>query len=101
MYFYFLVSNLHFDNSGLRYHELEYWKFGEEGNNYFHHATRQEYAISKDLASDISIHQHVLQKYANEDVSLESWFIGLDAEHIDDQRLCCRTPPGNNVIFVP
>ena len=38
--------------------------------------------------------RHVLHKYANEDVSLGSWFIGLDLEHIDDRRLCCGTPPG-------
>ena len=44
--------------------------------------------------------RHVLHKYANEDVSLGSWFIGLDAEHIDDRRLCCGTPPGN-LIFPP
>lgn len=39
--------------------------------------------------------RHVLHKYANEDVSLGAWFIGLDVEHIDDRRLCCGTPPGN------
>ncbi|KAK4753034.1 hypothetical protein SAY87_021832 [Trapa incisa] len=78
---------------GVRYHEPEYWKFGEEGNRYFRHATGQIYAISKDLASYISINQHVLHKYANEDVSLGSWFIGLDVEHVDDRRLCCGTPP--------
>ena len=38
--------------------------------------------------------RHVLHKYANEDVSLGSWFIGLDVEHVDDRRLCCGTPPG-------
>ncbi|KZV56402.1 putative beta-1,3-galactosyltransferase 2-like [Dorcoceras hygrometricum] len=78
---------------GVRYHEPEYWKFGEHGNKYFRHATGQLYAISKDLATYISINQHVLHKYANEDVSLGSWFIGLDVEHIDDRRLCCGTPP--------
>ncbi|XP_039029097.1 probable beta-1,3-galactosyltransferase 2 isoform X1 [Hibiscus syriacus] len=77
---------------GVRYHEPEHWKFGA-GNKYFRHATGQLYAISKDLASYISINQHVLHKYANEDVSLGSWFIGLDVEHIDDRRLCCGTPP--------
>ncbi|KAJ4730041.1 Hexosyltransferase [Melia azedarach] len=76
-----------------KYHEPEYWKFGEAGNKYFRHATGQLYAISKDLATYISINQHVLHKYANEDVSLGSWFIGLDVEHIDDRRLCCGTPP--------
>ena len=38
--------------------------------------------------------RHVLHQYINEDVSLGSWFLGLDAEHIDDRRLCCGTPPG-------
>nr|XP_025687344.1 probable beta-1,3-galactosyltransferase 2 isoform X2 [Arachis hypogaea] len=78
---------------GVRYHEPEYWKFGENGNKYFRHATGQLYAISNDLATYISINQNVLHKYANEDVSLGSWFIGLDVEHIDDRRLCCGTPP--------
>ncbi|KAG9143731.1 hypothetical protein Leryth_026767 [Lithospermum erythrorhizon] len=78
---------------GVRYHEPEYWKFGENGNKYFRHATGQLYAISKDLATYISVNQHVLHKYANEDVSLGSWFIGLDVKHIDDRRLCCGTPP--------
>ncbi|XP_057455832.1 probable beta-1,3-galactosyltransferase 2 [Lotus japonicus] len=78
---------------GVRYHEPEYWKFGESGNKYFRHATGQLYAISNDLATYISMNQNVLHKYANEDVSLGSWFIGLDVEHIDDRRLCCGTPP--------
>lgn len=75
---------------GVRYHEPEYWKFGDK---YFRHATGQIYAISKDLATYISANQHVLHKYTNEDVSLGSWFIGLDVQHIDDRRLCCGTPP--------
>ncbi|ERN02293.1 hypothetical protein AMTRI_Chr09g38220 [Amborella trichopoda] len=78
---------------GVKYHEPEYWKFGEEGNKYFRHATGQLYAISKDLATYISINRPILHRYANEDVSLGSWFIGLDVEHIDDRSLCCGTPP--------
>uniref|UniRef100_A0A2N9H578 Hexosyltransferase n=1 Tax=Fagus sylvatica TaxID=28930 RepID=A0A2N9H578_FAGSY len=54
---------------GVRYHEPEYWKFGEVGN------------------------RPILHKYANEDVSLGAWLIGLDVEHVDDRRLCCGTPP--------
>ncbi|GAB4861395.1 Beta-1,3-galactosyltransferase 7 [Ancistrocladus abbreviatus] len=98
----------------VKYHEPEYWKFGEEGNKYFRHATGQIYAISKDLATYISMNQlHVflarfeyvtsvlvalncrpiLHKYANEDVSLGSWLIGLDVEHIDERSMCCGTPP--------
>lgn len=77
---------------GVKYHEPEHWKFGEEGNKYFRHATGQIYAISKDLATYISVNRHVLHLYANEDVSLGSWFIGLDVEHVDDRSLCCGTP---------
>lgn len=77
----------------VKYHEPEFWKFGEEGNKYFRHATGQIYAISKDLATYISINQPILHKYANEDVSLGSWFIGLEVEHIDDRSMCCGTPP--------
>ncbi|XP_047181646.1 beta-1,3-galactosyltransferase 7-like [Vigna umbellata] len=42
----------------VKYHEPEFWKFGEEGNKYFRHATGQIYAISKDLATYISINQY-------------------------------------------
>ncbi|KAI4320628.1 hypothetical protein MLD38_034086 [Melastoma candidum] len=77
----------------VKYHEPEYWKFGEEGNNYFRHATGQIYAISRDLATYISMNQAILHKYANEDVSLGSWFVGLEVEQIDDRNMCCGTPP--------
>ncbi|XP_023740518.1 beta-1,3-galactosyltransferase 7 isoform X2 [Lactuca sativa] len=77
----------------VKYHEPEYWKFGEEGNKYFRHATGQIYAISNDLAAYISTNQPILHKFANEDVSLGAWFIGLDVEHIDDRNMCCGTPP--------
>lgn len=43
----------------VKYHEPEFWKFGEEGNKYFRHATGQIYAVSKDLATYISINQYV------------------------------------------
>lgn len=76
---------------GIKYHEPEFWKFGGEGNKYFRHATGQIYAISKDLVMYITMNRHLLHKYANEDISLGSWFIGLDVEHIDDRSLCCDT----------
>ncbi|TYI66229.1 hypothetical protein E1A91_D09G209300v1 [Gossypium mustelinum] len=79
---------------GIKYREPEYWKFGE-GNKYFRHATGQIYAISKDLATYILVNRHILHRYANEDVSLGSWFIGLDVEHIDDRSLCCGTTPAD------
>jgi hypothetical protein len=43
--------------------------------------------------------RNVLHKYANEDVSIGAWFIGLDVEHIDDRRLCCGTPPGEYIFL--
>ncbi|KAF7824927.1 putative beta-1,3-galactosyltransferase 8 [Senna tora] len=78
---------------GVKYHEPEHWKFGEEGNKYFRHATGQIYAISKDLATYISINWPILHRYANEDVSLGSWLFGLEVQHIDERSMCCGTPP--------
>lgn len=45
---------------GNKYREPEFWKFGEEGNKYFRHATGQIYAISKDLATYISVNKWAL-----------------------------------------
>lgn len=42
----------------------------------------------------------ILHTYANEDVSLGSWFIGLDVEHVDDRSMCCGTPPGNSILIL-
>ena len=109
-----------------KYYEPEYWKFGEDGNKYFRHATGQLYAISKDLAAYISINSWVpypkasvfphllpssqsniailkyfgrpiLHRYANEDVSLGSWLLGLEVEHVDERSMCCGTPPGTQI----
>lgn len=78
---------------GVKYYEQEYWKFGDEGNKYFRHATGQIYAVSRDLASYISINQPILHRFANEDVSMGAWLLGLEVEHVDDRSLCCATPP--------
>lgn len=48
---------MHTCNRGVRYHEPEFWKFGDNGNKYFRHATGQLYAISKDLASYIGVNK--------------------------------------------
>ncbi|XP_073033293.1 beta-1,6-galactosyltransferase GALT31A-like [Primulina eburnea] len=74
-------------HKGVKYHEPGYWKFVEAGNKYFRHATGQIYAITKDLATYISVYRHALHRYANEDIYLGSWFIGLDVEHIEDRSL--------------
>ncbi|KAL3641522.1 putative beta-1,3-galactosyltransferase 8 [Castilleja foliolosa] len=80
-------------HKGVKYHEPEYWKFGEEGNKYFRHATGQIYAISKDLATYISINSGMLHRFANEDVSMGAWLIGLEVQHVDDHSMCCGTTP--------
>uniref|UniRef100_A0A453S1K1 Hexosyltransferase n=1 Tax=Aegilops tauschii subsp. strangulata TaxID=200361 RepID=A0A453S1K1_AEGTS len=56
-------------NNESKYYEPDHWKFGTAGNNYFRHATRQLYAITRDLATYISANKHILHKYTNEDVS--------------------------------
>ena len=108
-------------NSDSKYYEPDHWKFGTEGNNYFRHATRQLFAVTRDLATYISANRwvsmmvcnpidqtdqlfisyflnttfrHILHKYSNEDVSFGSWLIGLEVEHVDERSLCCGTPPG-------
>ncbi|XVF51180.1 hypothetical protein PTKIN_Ptkin04bG0163700 [Pterospermum kingtungense] len=52
-----MKSGLVLAQKGVKYHEPEYWKFGEDGNKYFRHATGQIYAISKDLATYISVNK--------------------------------------------
>uniref|UniRef100_A0A453G2E1 DUF4094 domain-containing protein n=2 Tax=Aegilops tauschii subsp. strangulata TaxID=200361 RepID=A0A453G2E1_AEGTS len=85
---------------GVKYHEPEYWKFGDVGNKYFRHATGQIYAVSKDLAAYISVNQPILHRFANEDVSVGAWLIGLEVEHVDDRSMCCATPPGPGTTAV-
>lgn len=46
------------------------------------------------IVNTLVIFRPILHKYANEDVSLGAWLIGLEVEHIDDRNLCCGTPPG-------
>jgi hypothetical protein len=36
----------------------------------------------------------VFAQIANEDMSLGSWFIGLEVNHIDEKNMCCGTPSG-------
>ncbi|CAM6104030.1 unnamed protein product [Calypogeia fissa] len=72
-----------------KYYEPEFWKFGDK---YFAHATGQIYAISNDLASHVSKNQPILHEFANEDVSLGSWLLGLDVEQVDDRTMCCGAP---------
>lgn len=73
-----------------RWHEPDWWKFGD-GKSYFRHASGEVYAISKALAQFISINRFILRTYAHDDVSTGSWFIGLDVMHIDENKFCCSS----------
>ncbi|GFZ07414.1 Galactosyltransferase family protein [Actinidia rufa] len=63
------------------------------GTTLARHRSKSRVYIGCMKSGPVLAQKHVLHKYANEDVSLGSWFIGLDVEHIDDRRLCCGTPP--------
>uniref|UniRef100_A0A2N9FIT9 Hexosyltransferase n=1 Tax=Fagus sylvatica TaxID=28930 RepID=A0A2N9FIT9_FAGSY len=83
-----MKSGLVHARKGMKYHEPEYWKFGEMDRMDWN----QEVLVPL-LCPLPSLRRHILHKYANEDVSLGTWLIGLDVEHVDDRRLCCGTPP--------
>lgn len=58
--------------------------------------------LREKTSNDILLYilRDLLHKYANEDVSLGSWFIGLNVEHVNDKRLCCSTSPEGKLILV-
>ncbi|KAI3453785.1 hypothetical protein Pfo_010448 [Paulownia fortunei] len=73
-----------------KWYEPEWWKFGD-GKSYLQHASGEVFAISQALAQFISINRLVLHTYAHDDVSVGSWFIGLDAKHVDEGKFCCSS----------
>ncbi|XP_062074495.1 hydroxyproline O-galactosyltransferase HPGT1-like isoform X2 [Humulus lupulus] len=73
-----------------KWYEPDWWKFGD-ANSYFRHASGEIYAISRHLARYVSINRSILRTYACDAVSVGSWFIGLDIDHIDEQKLCCSS----------
>ncbi|KAI5082176.1 hypothetical protein GOP47_0001919 [Adiantum capillus-veneris] len=77
---------------GQRWYEKEWWKFGD-GKSYFRHAAGQFYIVSRTIAQYIYVNRDLLHAYAHEDISVGSWMIGLDVQHIDERRVCCGSPP--------
>ncbi|CAA0838205.1 Probable beta-1-3-galactosyltransferase 11 [Striga hermonthica] len=73
-----------------KWYEPDWWKFGD-GKTYFRHASGEVFAISRALAQFISINRLILQTYAHDDVSVGSWFIGLDVKHVDEGKFCCTS----------
>ncbi|KAL3645710.1 Hydroxyproline O-galactosyltransferase HPGT1 [Castilleja foliolosa] len=73
-----------------KWYEQEWWKFGD-GKSYFQHASGEVFAVSKALAQFVSINRLVLHTYAHDDISVGSWFIGVDVKHVDEGKFCCSS----------
>ena len=77
-----------------KWFEPEYWRFGEaagaEGQiNYMRHASGQIYGLSGPVAKYIGRNGPILHRFANEDVTLGAWLVGLEITHVDERRMCC------------
>ncbi|XP_047968373.1 hydroxyproline O-galactosyltransferase HPGT1-like [Salvia hispanica] len=79
-----------FSEKGKRWYEPDWWKFGD-GKTYFRHASGEMFVITKALAKFISINKSFLRTYAHDDISVGSWFIGLDVQHVDENKFCCSS----------
>ncbi|KAE8728238.1 hypothetical protein F3Y22_tig00004663pilonHSYRG00003 [Hibiscus syriacus] len=51
------------------------------------------YVISGTLAKFISINRNLLRSYAHDDVSVGSWFLGLDVKHVDEGKFAAHLGP--------
>lgn len=79
-----------FSEPNQKWYEPEWWKFGD-GKSYFRHASGEIFVISQALAKFVSINRSNLRTYAHDDVSVGSWFIGLDVKHVDEKKFCCSS----------
>ncbi|XP_052199518.1 hydroxyproline O-galactosyltransferase HPGT1 [Diospyros lotus] len=79
-----------FSEQSHKWYEPDWWKFGDR-KGYFRHASGEMIIISQALAKFISINRSILRTYAHDDVSVGSWFIGLDVKHVDDKTFCCSS----------
>ncbi|KAK6155613.1 hypothetical protein DH2020_009861 [Rehmannia glutinosa] len=80
-----------FSERGHKWYEPDWWKFGDGKSSYFRHASGEMFVISQALAKFISINRSILRAYAHDDVSVGSWFIGVDVKHIDEAKFCCSS----------
>ncbi|XP_021840060.1 hydroxyproline O-galactosyltransferase HPGT1 isoform X1 [Spinacia oleracea] len=79
-----------FSEPNQKWYEPEWWKFGD-GKSYFRHASGKIFVVSQALAKFVSINRSKLRTYAHDDVSVGSWFIGLDVSHINERKFCCSS----------
>ncbi|KAI7743867.1 hypothetical protein M8C21_030316 [Ambrosia artemisiifolia] len=84
---------------GKEWYEPEWWKFGDE-RLYFQHAAGSLYILTRNFAQYININSASLKTYAHEDTSVGSWMMGIRANYIDDNRLCCTSSTRDKVCSV-
>ena len=53
------------------------------------HRPSQVYGLSGPVARYIGRNGPILHRFANEDVTLGAWLVGLEVTHVDERRLCC------------
>jgi len=89
-----------------KWFEPEWWRFGDPAApvdgaaalpagaaiNYPRHASGQLYGLSGPVARYLARAGPVLHRFANEDVTLGAWLLGLEVTHVDERRLCCDSP---------
>lgn len=82
-------------DSRLKWYEPESWRFGDglcpRGLNYPRHASGQIYGLSQSMTRYIAENRRVLHRYANEDVSVGTWMLGLDIQTIHEPLMCCNS----------
>lgn len=79
-----------FSEASQKWYEPDWWKFGDK-KAYFRHASGELYIISRALAKYVSINRSILRSYAHDDITVGSWFIGLDVKHVNEGRFCCSS----------
>ena len=47
------------------------------------------YGLSGPVARYIGRNGPILHRFANEDVTLGAWLVGLEVTHMDERRFCC------------
>ncbi|KAL3653596.1 Hydroxyproline O-galactosyltransferase HPGT1 [Castilleja foliolosa] len=89
-----------FSERGHKWYEPDWWKFGDGKSDhlisntplsYFRHASGEMFVISQALAKFVSINRSFLRAYAHDDISVGSWFIGVDVNHVDERKFCCSS----------
>lgn len=80
-------------DSKYKWYEPDSWRFGDGQNGghaqYMRHASGQFYGVSAPIARWISRNADILHKYANEDITVGTWLMGLNVNFHHESRMCC------------